>query len=144
MNALFNLEFHLQLVGVLLIMLYVLNLIVPRHFGWKEELKKVSLLTRRVFFVHCFFIAFVVLGLGLLSLFFTTTLTDPSQLATLVLGFFAVFWAIRLYMQWFVYDRSLWRGQRFNTAMHFTFSFTWLYMAAVYTWAFVQQLQFRA
>ena len=139
-----NLELHLRIVGALLLFLFVLNLIVPFHFGWKQELKQVSLLTRNIFFVHSFFIAMSILAFALLCLFFTYTLIEGSMLATLVLGFLTLFWAIRLYMQWFVYDASLWRGHRFETIVHFVFTVQWAYFAAVYGVAFWRQVQYQA
>jgi len=139
-----NLELHLKIVGALFLFLFVLNLIVPFHFGWKQELKQVSLLTRNVFFVHGFFIAMSVLAFGLLCLFFTETLIERSTLATLVLGFLTTFWVIRLYMQWFVYDRTLWRGLRFETWVHFVFTAQWAYITAVFGVAFWRQVQDQA
>ena len=69
---------------------------------------------------------------GSLSLLAPDTLLEPSRLSRLVLSGIATFWGLRLLCQWFVYDASLWRGQRFNTVMHALFSLLWLYLTAVY------------
>ena len=51
---------HLQVVGVLLILLGGANVLLPRYFGWKQDLVAVPLFTRRVFWVH---LAFLVITL---------------------------------------------------------------------------------
>jgi hypothetical protein len=134
------LDIHLKIVGVLMFGLVVINVFAPARFGWRKEMAKVSLLTRQVFFVHCFFIALLVGMWGVLCLFFTSTLLEPTSLAALVLAGLTVFWGIRLFMQLFVYDKRLWRGHRFNTVMHVVLSAVWLYFTAVYGVAFWLQL----
>lgn len=48
---------HLRVVGVLLVLLGLSHALFNRYFGWAQELAGVSLLTRKIFFVHTFFIA---------------------------------------------------------------------------------------
>jgi hypothetical protein len=126
-----TLAFHLRLAGVLMLFLSASHWIMPRYFGWREELEHVSLLTRQVFWVHTGFICIVLAMMGTLSVFATESLLERSTLSRLVLGGFAVFWLIRLFCQWFVYDTALWRGHRFNTAVHSVFTVLWTYFAAV-------------
>ena len=52
-----NLTLHLQIVGLLLILLGLSHAFFNLYFGWQQELASVSLLTRQIFFVHTFFIA---------------------------------------------------------------------------------------
>jgi len=35
-------------------------------------------------------------------------------------------------MQWAFYSPDIWRGHRFNTAMHYLFSTLWIYVSAVF------------
>lgn len=127
-----NATIHLQIVGVMLVLLAVVNLLLPRQFGWREELKKVDLLARQVFFVHLYYIAFVVLLMGLLTLWFAEDLIAAGELGRAILGGLSVFWGSRLFVQWFVYDRKLWLGDRARTAVHIICTFVWGYFAAVY------------
>jgi hypothetical protein len=131
-----NLNLHLKIVGFMLLGLSAAHLYFPRRFGWRGELEKVSLLTRQIFYVHCFFICLVLIMFGLLSLVWTDTLIEPSPLARIVLIGLTVFWGARLIIQLFVYDSKLWRGHRFNTAMHIFFTLTWSYYVSVYAAAF--------
>lgn len=125
-------ESHLRIAGALQIVLAASHLAFPKRFGWKEELGRLSLLNRQMFLVHTFFICVVLVLAGSLSLFAPETLLDPTPLARFVLGGFATFWMLRLFVQWFVYDPRLWRGDAFNTAVHVVFSGMWAYLAAVY------------
>src|ERR1700722_320817 len=105
----------------------------PKRFGWRAELEKVSLLTRQIFYVHCFFIWVVLVMFGLLSLVYTDLLLQPGPLARIILAAFVVFWGARLMIQLFVYDAELWKGNRFNTLMHLLFTLMWSYYVRVYT-----------
>lgn len=136
-----NLTLHLQIVGILMFGIVLLNFAVWKRFKWREEIQRLSLLTRQVFVVHSFYIMLSVGAFGIVSLFYPQALIDRTLLARLVLFFLTVFWASRLFMQLFVYDSSLWRGQRFNTFIHVTFTGIWAYFGAVYGYAFAQQWQ---
>lgn len=35
-------------------------------------------------------------------------------------------------MQWGFYSPAIWRGHRFNTAMHYLFSAIWIYVSTVF------------
>lgn len=135
-----NLTLHLQLVGVMMFIIVLLNFGVWKRFGWRQEIQRLSLLTRQVFIVHSYFIMLSVAGFGAVSLFYPQTLLEPGLLARLVLIFLAIFWGSRLVMQWCVYDWSLWRGDRFNTFIHFTFTGVWIYFTTVYSIALARQL----
>ena len=130
-----NVESHLRAVGVLLLLLSALNLYVPRRSEWKREMAGLSLLNRQIFLVHSGFIILILLLFAALTLVLPHELLSPTPLARAVLGGLALFWFIRLLVQWFVYDRRLWRGQAFNTAMHFLFTGLWAYFTATFATA---------
>ena len=134
-----NLELPIQIAGLLHLLLAVAHVFMPKRFGWKEELARLSLLNRQIFLVHCLFIVVVLVLFGVLSLGFTALLLAPGPLARVVLSGLVFFWALRLLAQWFIYDARLWRGDPFNTAMHFLFTGLWIYHVAVYGLALRQQ-----
>jgi hypothetical protein len=127
-----TLAIHLQIVGTLLVLLGVSHVFFNRFFGWEKELAEVSLLTRRVFFVHHFFIALVVVLGGVGSLLYANALLRPSELSRAVLAGMALFWLCRLLLQFFGYDSAIWRGDRFRTCMHVACSALWCYVTATY------------
>lgn len=129
---------HLRIVGMLLIGLGLSHGFFNRYFGWTEELAGVSLLTRRVFFVHTFFIALVVTLCGAGSLVYTDALLRPGAVTRALLAAMALFWLCRLFVQFFVYDAAIWKGDRFRTGMHVAFSLFWMYLTGTYGWALVK------
>jgi hypothetical protein len=40
-------------------------------------------------------------------------------------------------MQWCFYSPAIWRGDRFNTAVHWLFSATWVYVTGVFATAWL-------
>ena len=132
-----TLYIHLQIVGALLMLLGLSHIFFDRFFGWEQELASVSLLTRRVFFVHNFFIGLVVLLGGAASFFCADALLRPGTLSRAVLAGMTMFWLCRLLAQFVAYDREIWRGDRFRTFMHVACSLLWCYVTATYAIAFL-------
>ena len=128
----FNIPFHLHLVGASLIFLAMAHIDFCKRFHWQEELVRLSLLNRQIFYVHSFFICLVLVQMGLLCLLAPTALLEHSLLGRYVAVGFAAFWLIRLYSQWFVYDWRLWRGKYFETSMHAIFTLLWTYYVLVF------------
>ncbi len=135
------LKLCLQIVGVLMFALVLVNVEAARRLKWRDELQKVSLLTRQVFFVHMGFIILLLAMFGALSLFFANALIEQSLAGRVLTDGLALFWTVRLFTQWFVYDRKLWIGHRFNTSVHILFTGVWGFFAGTYGAAFVQQLR---
>jgi hypothetical protein len=130
-----SLELHLKIVGALLIILGVAHGTFGKRFEWKTDLAKLSLLNRQIFIVHCFFIALTLVLMGCVSLFYTQALLQPAPLSRVVLAAAVVFWVCRWFIQFFVYDSALWRGNKFNTSMHILFSLFWTYVVLTYFFA---------
>src|SRR4051812_31189769 len=127
----------LRLGGAFLLGLFVMNFFVPRKFKWAEELPRLSLLNRRIFQVHAIFIALILLLMGLLMVTLPSALIAPDPLARAVCGGLAIFWLLRLWMQWFLYDAELWRGKPFETVMHFAFTGLWIFLTTTLSAALV-------
>lgn len=124
---------YIETAGYLLILLALLHAIFPRYFKWKEVLVLIPRVSQEIMYVHTFFIALTVFLMGLLCV------TSAHELETTVLGKriaagLAVFWTIRLLVQFFGYSKELWKGKCFETVVHICFSFLWLYLSAVF-WA---------
>jgi hypothetical protein len=126
---------HLRLTGVVMASLVVVNLVVPGRFHWREEMSRLSLVNRQIFQAHS---VFLVLTLALLSALLLTcgaALLEPTRLSRAVLFGLTVFWGLRMLMQWCFYSPLIWRGHRFNTLMHYTFSAVWVYVTTVFALA---------
>ncbi len=130
-------ELHLKVTGFVLLLLGLLHIIFPRYFKWKSELAPLSLINRQLMEVHTFFIALVVLLMGLLCL--TTTSADWSTpMGKLIAIGFAAFWIIRLVFQFLYYSPALWRGKRFETIVHVGFSLLWVYLSTLFVMLYRQ------
>lgn len=129
------LELFIRLAGLVMIILSLAHVFYGRRLGWNEELSKVNLLTRQVFYVHMFFVCLTLIWMGAVALVFPTLLLAPSTLAFLVNSGIALFWLARLLIQWFGYSPLLWRGKVFETRVHWLFTILWSYLTLVFGWA---------
>ena len=124
-------EIHLKIIGCLLIILALAHATFSKYFNWKTDLKPLSLINRQIMRVHTFFIALILMMMGLLCI------TSPSELLNtrlgnrILLGLF-VFWLIRLFIQFFGYSVEHWKGKRFESWIHVLFSLFWIYMCVVF------------
>ena len=132
-----TLHIHLQIVGILLMLLGLSHIFFNRFFRWEQELVAVSPLTRQVFFVHNFFIGLTVMLGGAASFFCANALLRSDTLSRAVLSGMATFWLCRLLAQFVGYDSAIWRGDRFRAFMHVACSLLWCYVTATYGIAFL-------
>ncbi len=124
-------EIHFNIIGVLLMGLALVHVIFPRYFHWKEDLQPLRLINRQMMLVHTFFIAVVVFLMGLLCVTSARDLIETRLGRTISLGL-GIFWVLRLLVQFFGYSSELWRGKRFETAVHIVFSILWVYLSVVF------------
>ncbi len=122
---------HLKITGTLFILLALMHIALPRYFSWSKELSAISLISRQILYVHTFFIAFIVLLMGLLCLCCAEDLINTTLGNRICLGL-GLFWLTRLYFQFFVYSPQVWRGKGFETSVHVIFSALWIYFTAVF------------
>jgi hypothetical protein len=123
---------HLRIVGVFMALLVVVNLFVPVRLRWREEMGRLSLVNRQIFQVHSIFI---VLTLALFSALLLTSgdaLLERTRLSRAALIGLTTFWGLRMLMQWFYYSPEVWRGDRFNTVVHYAFSGAWIYVTTIF------------
>ena len=128
-------EIQIEIVGCALMLLSLIHTGFPRYFEWKKDLPHLGLFNRQMLQVHTFFIALFLFLVGLMCA------VDAGQLLTTVLGRhicagLSFFWLVRLYFQFFVYSPRLWKGKRFETAMHVVFSVFWGYLTLLFFFAF--------
>ncbi len=124
-------ELQLKVVGVILVILALIHIIFPRYFNWRNEFKTVSRINREMMYVHTFFIALILLLMGLMCLLSSREIIESDLGRKFALGL-AVFWAFRLVIQFFGYSSELWRGKFFETTVHVVFSILWMYLTTVF------------
>lgn len=126
-----TLALQIQIVGILLIVLSLVHVIFPKYFNWRQELASLSLINRQMMIVHTFFVALAVFLMGILCFTTPQELIETNLGKTISLGF-AIFWSIRLFIQFFGYSSELWKGKTFETVVHIFFCCFWLYLSVLF------------
>lgn len=124
-------EIHLKIIGILLVILAFVHVVFPRYFNWKEELARLSLINKEIMVVHTFFISLLVFLMGLLCVFEAGSLINTPLGKKLCMGM-AVFWSIRLFIQFFGYSSLNWKGKTLETGVHVFFAVFWTYLSLVF------------
>jgi hypothetical protein len=122
---------HLKIIGILLIALALLHIIFPKYFNWEKELSSLSLINRQLIWVHTFFIALTIFLMGLLCLTSSAELIETGLGKKICVGL-AIFWVIRLFIQFFGYSSKLWKGKAFETSVHILFALLWTYLSLIF------------
>jgi len=105
---------------------------IPRLLHWHEEIVKLRRLTQNVVTTYAYYTMGTNLAFGLLSTLRPAWLLDGSGLARSVAGFIAVYWGVRLILQYAYYDRKdAPEGVIFRIA-ELALSALFLYCAVVY------------
>jgi hypothetical protein len=128
-------EIHFTIISISLIALALLHATFPKHFNWKQELSSLSIMNRQIMYVHSFFIALMIFLVGLLCLTSSNELLHTTLGKRISLGL-GIFWAARLYVQFFGYSSKIWKGKPFETTIHIFFSIYWAYLTTIFivTW----------
>jgi hypothetical protein len=137
MNA--ALEILLRIAGAGLVMLAFLHIPIGRKLRWREDGRKLSPENEQVFHVHTFFVCLTVILMALPCLISPSVFLVKSEAGMWASGSLALFWAVRLYFQFFVYRSDLWRGKRLETFVHWCFAAIWLALTLLFGACFLLQ-----
>jgi hypothetical protein len=116
----------------------VLNLFLVRLLNWRDDVKRMPLLMREVFYVHAWFISATLTIFVLLTLRFSNEMSEGNNVVCMWLaGCIGIFWAIRTILQVTHYSSSHWRGNPRRTCIHVTLllmygGFTFAYLTAAF------------
>jgi hypothetical protein len=122
----------LRVAGAGLILLAFAHIPIGKILKWKEDGRKLSPVNEQVFHVHTLFLCLIIFLMGLPCLLAPSILLEKSPAGLWVTGSFAVFWAARMYSQFFIYRSDLWRGKRLETFVHFLFAIIWISLAFLF------------
>ena len=107
------------------------SVFIPKLLGWREETKLLRPLTRQVFWTYSLYILSINTSFGLLALLAPHLLLDGSTLARVVCAFIALYWTVRVTLQFAVYDRSVVTRPLFRVA-EAAYACAFAYTAVVY------------
>ena len=134
-----SLSVLLRLAGASLIVLALLHAVFWRALNWGDEVGRLSPLNARVFAVHTFFVAFVLLSLGLLSLVKPDLLLARNELSRLLLCGIVLFWSARLLLQPLFFDRVMRDGWTRLIVVRTSATVLWAAYVAIYGTALLHQ-----
>ncbi len=118
--------------GILHFALLSAGALVPFKLDFRGELQKVNSMLRELVWVYYAFIAFSIVGFGVLSVTLSTTLANGSILARAVCGFISLFWITRLAIQLFVFHAKDHLTNWFLRAGYHALTLVFSYHAVVY------------
>lgn len=122
----------LVLAGIAQLGIAASSVFIPRLLGWKEETTQLKPLTRQVFWTYASYILGFHVAFGLLSVLAPAALLDGSLLARAVCGFIALYWAVRLTLQFVAFDRSVAAGRPLFRFAEAAYVSTFAYLVLVY------------
>ena len=107
---------------------------VPRELRFKEDLPKLNPMLRHWVLVAGGYLVFNIVAFGLISLIFRAELAERTTLARVFCGYVSLFWAMRLVIQFFLFDAKPYlRNWVLKLGYHgLTLVFTW--QTVVYGW----------
>jgi hypothetical protein len=126
----------LRIAAVAQLAIAVLNVALPRLMRWTEDLARIPLLIREVFYVHAWFISVTLAIFGVMTLRFAgeiAAVTNP--VCQWLAGAIGLFWGIRTVLQVAYYSGSHWRGRPLRTALHIALLATYGGLTLVYSLA---------
>jgi hypothetical protein len=103
MTLLESLPSLIRLAGAGQLGVLLASALVPSRLNWKVELAGLSRLNRQMHWVYGGYVVLSIVAFSLISLFYAEELAGGTGLARAVCAYIAVFWAIRLGLQ-FVFD----------------------------------------
>jgi hypothetical protein len=93
--------------GTVQLLIVAANFWIPSILDYRGNLDRVTPFIRQVFVVHTLYIVLTVLGIAMLSLFFAPQLASGAPLVRAINAFLAVFWLLRVFLQFGYYDRGV-------------------------------------
>jgi hypothetical protein len=100
-------KYAILLAGLAQLAIALTSILIPRLLNWHEQLQRVELLTRRIFWTYSGYILGIHIWFAALALGLQERLVDGTPLAALVTGFITVYWGVRVVGQFTWYDRSV-------------------------------------
>jgi hypothetical protein len=125
----------LQLGGVLHFAILTASALVPRVLDWRTNLAPLNPFLRRLFWVYGVFIVLTIVGFGTITLRHASVLASGEPLARTVCAFIAIFWFVRLLVQWFVFDPRAFLTNGWLKAGYQCLTLAFLYLIGIYGWA---------
>jgi hypothetical protein len=130
----------LQFAGVSMVCLAFAHLGFSKLLNWNEDLQNLTVINRQIFIVHTVFLAIGILMLGTVCIFFSSTLTDRSQLAIVATASFAMCWFSRLVCQLFIFTGPISDNKKLEAVLRICGTLLWIFYTGLFTTTFLYQI----
>lgn len=130
-----RLEYAVMIAGALHFAILIASAMVPGVLDWRNELTKVSRMTRHVVWVHGIFIVLIIIGFGAMTLFNARDLCTGTPLARSVCMLIAAFWGARLILQFALFDATPYRDRLVLRFGNHCLTLLFAYFTVAYGWA---------
>ena len=111
-----------------LTMILIANFIAPSKLNYKGNVTRMEPLHQEVFHVHCLYTILTIGGMAALCWFMPRHLAAGSPLAVALLWFMAGYWSLRIFIQFFFYNREIKKTYPIYNVL-FTLAFVYLGLA---------------
>ncbi len=130
-----TLELLILIAGLLHFGVLIASALVPQVLDWRGELNRVSPLTRQLVWTHGAFIVLTIIGFGVLSITNASALAAGDPLARAVSGFIAIFWGLRLALQYTWFDARAYLTTPLLKGGYHGLTLLFTYFTAVFAYA---------
>jgi hypothetical protein len=130
-----TLELLLIIAGLLHFGILTAGALTPQVLNMKRRLAPLPQLLRQLIWVHGGYIVFIIIGFGSLSLLLPEELANGSTLGRAVCGFIALFWAVRLVLQFLYFRPQPFLTTGWLQAGYHGLTLVFAYFAVVYSLA---------
>lgn len=94
----------LQLAAALQLSILIASSLTPRALDWRSNLRSLHPFLRRLFWVYGVFIVMVIIAFAALTFRHADAMAAGEPVARSLCVFIALFWAARLFVQFFIFD----------------------------------------
>lgn len=101
----------LRVAGAVLLLLAAMHRPISRKLKWCEESLLLSPVNAAIFRVHALFICIVLILMGSPCIADPRVFLERNRAGAWLAWTFAAFWTARLFVQWFVFPRTLWQAR---------------------------------
>ena len=135
-----TLQIAVILAGVGQLILVLASVVIPRCLEWKKPLGSLPMLMRQLFWTYAGYMLGMHLFFGLVSTFGSELLLDGTAQAALLCGLMMVWWGVRIFLQFFCFDRSGIPSTRFNKMAEAMLVALFLFLTVTYAAALANNL----
>lgn len=126
--------------GICQLGVLIASALVPIVLDWKHALANVPKLLRQLIWVYGGYVVLMIVAFGLLSVTKPHLLTNGTPLAQIVCGYLAVFWGIRLVLQFFYLDSRQYLTKWWLRAGHEMLTVVFAFLVTVYAGVVIADL----